>query len=68
MKNKKISWITPLCYVDVDLPIIKELQNVYDIYWFVILNSKDGENRRNTWREQKRAYFIYVADSSDTFS
>jgi hypothetical protein len=44
MKNKKISWITPLCYVDVDLPIIKELQHVYDIYWFVVLNSEDSKD------------------------
>lgn len=46
MTKKRISWITPTCYVDVDLPIIKELQSVYDIFWFVILQPKDGENTK----------------------
>ena len=44
--KKKISWITPTCYVDVDLPIINKLQVVYDIHWFVILQPKDGENTK----------------------
>jgi len=64
MKNKKISWITPLCYVDVDLPIIKELQSVYDIYWFVVLNSKDGENTKKyieeTLGENKNVHISYM--------
>ena len=37
MTKKKIAWITPSCFVDVDLPIIKELQIVYDIHWYVIV-------------------------------
>ena len=44
--KKRIAWITPTCYVDVDLPIIKELQTVYDIYWFVILMPKNGEDTK----------------------
>ena len=43
---KKIAWITPTCYVDVDLPIIKKLQTTYNIYWYVILLPKDGENTK----------------------
>lgn len=46
MAKKKIAWITPTCFVDVDLPIIKELQLVYDIHWFVVLQPKDGENTK----------------------
>lgn len=46
MAKKKIAWITPTCYVDVDLPIIKELQSVYNIHWFVVLQPKDGENTK----------------------
>lgn len=44
--KKKIAWITPSCFVDVDLPIIKELQIVYDIHWYVVLQPKDGENTK----------------------
>lgn len=46
MTKKKITWITPTCFVDVDLPIIKELQSVYNIHWIVILQPKDGENTK----------------------
>lgn len=41
---KRISWITPTCYVDVDLYIIKELCFQYNIHWIVILQPKDGIN------------------------
>ena len=35
-KRMKISWITPSNFVDVDLPIIEELQKEADIYWQVV--------------------------------
>lgn len=41
---KRISWITPTCYVDVDLYIIKELCSQYNIHWIIILQPKDGVN------------------------
>lgn len=41
---KKISWITPTCYVDVDLPIINKLRFTYEIYWIVILESNSGKD------------------------
>ena len=65
MGKKKISWITPTCYIDVDLPIIKEFQSVYDIHWFVILQPRDGENTKayieNVLGEEKivRIYYMW---------
>ena len=43
MNGYKISWITPSCYVDVDLPIVNQLRKDYDINWIVVLepNSSD---------------------------
>lgn len=41
---KKISWITPTCYVDVDLPIINKLRFVYEINWIVILEPNSGKD------------------------
>lgn len=35
--KKRIVWITPDCFLDVDLPIIKELQSYYDIYWQIVI-------------------------------
>ena len=34
---KKISWITPECYLDVDLPIINYLCKSFKIKWIVVL-------------------------------
>lgn len=43
----KISWITPSNFVDVDLPIIEELQNSNTIYWQVVSFSKVSDDLRN---------------------
>ena len=39
----RIAWVTPSSVIDVDLPIIAELQNKVEIYWQIIVghNSKD---------------------------
>ena len=36
-KRMKISWITPSSFVDVDLPIVAELQKEVDIYWQIVV-------------------------------
>lgn len=38
---KKIIWITADNFIDVDLPIIPELANKYDIKWFVVLSKSN---------------------------
>ncbi len=40
--KKRISWITPEAYIDVDLPIIRELSRIYEIYWQVVLTSSSS--------------------------
>lgn len=45
MEKKKIAWISPLCFVDVDLPIIKEMQSNNDIHWIVVLNEKGNDTK-----------------------
>lgn len=42
MQKKKISWITPEAYIDVDLPIVCELSKTYDILWQVVLTSSSS--------------------------
>ena len=34
---KKISWITPECFLDVDLPVIKQLRRYYQIKFIIVL-------------------------------
>ena len=36
----KIAWITPSAFVDVDLPIVADLQKVVQIYWQVVVYGK----------------------------
>ena len=40
MNNKSISWITPNYFLDVDLPIIKELSKTFIIHWIVLLSPR----------------------------
>ena len=35
--KKKIVWITPLCFYDVDWPIIGRLKEIYNIRWYVLI-------------------------------
>lgn len=43
----KISWITPSSFIDVDLPIVVELQKEIEIYWQVICLGKLNDDMRN---------------------
>ena len=40
----RVSWVTPSNFVDVDLPIIEELQHSIDIYWQVVFEGKVSED------------------------
>lgn len=40
MNKKKISWITPDCFIDVDLPIICILAKDYFIDWQIVIEKK----------------------------
>ena len=39
MNKKKISWITPSCFIDVDLPIINLLAKDYFIDWQIVVEN-----------------------------
>lgn len=43
----KISWITPTNFVDVDLPIIVELQKNCEIYWQVVSFGSVGDDMKH---------------------
>lgn len=43
----KIAWITPTPFVDVDLPIIAELQNNVEIYWQIVVFGKVYDDLKN---------------------
>lgn len=36
--KKKISWITPDYYLDVDLPIVNKLNRTFNIKWIIVIN------------------------------
>lgn len=39
----RIAWVTPYSFIDVDLPIIAELQNKVEIYWQIIVGKKSQD-------------------------
>lgn len=43
----RIAWITPSSFVDVDLPIVTELQKEIDIYWQVVEYGKVNNDMRD---------------------
>ncbi len=43
---KKIAWITPTCFIDVDLPIINHLCKAYKISWYIIVSSAEEMQAR----------------------
>lgn len=67
---KKISWITDECFLDVDLPIISQLQEKYYIFWQIVLTRgcdlNDCENYVNTILSEKDRKLIisYVVESN----
>lgn len=40
--KKKICWVTPDCFVDVDLPIIPHLLEFYDINWIILFKKTNN--------------------------
>lgn len=40
---KRLSWISPSYFVDVDLPIIAELQNDVEIFWQILSFGKTSQ-------------------------
>ena len=44
---KKIAWISPECFIDVDLPIIAELIKYFNIHWQIILEHDSRVNYDN---------------------
>lgn len=53
--KKKINWITPSYFIDVDLPIVKELSNRYEIHWIVLYGWRDSHDDEYFVREQVQA-------------
>lgn len=48
----RISWITPTSFVDVDLPVISELQKRAKIYWQVIVFGKVNDDLKSLIESQ----------------
>ena len=50
--KKKISWITPDYYIDVDLPIVDRLSQIFTIKWMIVIS-------RNASRIKKQYTIFY---------
>ena len=45
--HMRVSWITPSSLVDVDLPILFELQKEIEIYWQIVVHGRVNDDIRN---------------------
>lgn len=60
MEEKKITWVTPDCFVDCDIDIIPKLSQYFKIHWIVLLgkNSRFKENDFQTQDLKKENILI----------
>lgn len=59
--NKKICWITATYFLDVDLPIVPNLQKEFDIDWYIITNEKNEKQDEEYVRSKDcKSYEILV--------
>lgn len=42
MTRKNICWVTPDCFLDVDLPIVPHLLDKFDIHWIILFDQRDN--------------------------
>lgn len=50
MMKKKISWITPDYYIDVDLPIVDRLSQIFTIKWMIVISRNASIiDNKNLW-------------------
>ena len=65
---KRISWITPEAFIDVDLPIINFISDDYDINWLVVIgvnakiNYEEYVNGNLKSSQQAKTKFIYLKE------
>lgn len=51
MKIKKIFWITADYFIDVDYPIMKHINQKYDLYWLIVNSKRNVCNHQEGIRE-----------------
>lgn len=59
----RISWITPKSFIDVDLPIVAELQKEIEIYWQIIVEYIDEDTKQyveSLLKNSKRIKYEFV--------
>lgn len=42
----RVAWVTPKSFIDVDLPIVVELQREIEIYWQILVENLDDDTRQ----------------------
>ena len=51
--KKKICWVTPDCFIDVDIPIVSEITD-YDIHWIVLFNNKGNRFNESSFERYEK--------------
>lgn len=53
MKRKKICWVTPDWFVDVDVPIVPHLAKGYDIKWIIVFPWRNNRFKESDFEKYK---------------
>lgn len=64
---KQITWVTPDCFVDVDIPIVPLLLDQYDIHWIIIFYKENNRFKESDFdtllsdNHNLRISFVYTS-------
>ena len=58
MSKKKISWVTPDYFLDVDIPIVPNLLDEYDIIWIILFPWRNNRYKEEDLSKYAKKYLI----------
>ena len=56
MSKKKISWVTPDYFLDVDIPIVPNLLDEYDIIWIILFPWRNNRYKEEDLSKYAKKY------------
>lgn len=69
MSKKKISWVTPDYFLDVDIPIVPNLLDEYDIIWIILFPWRNNRYKEEDLSKYAKKYnnlsiFLFILNIS----
>lgn len=69
MSKKKISWVTPDYFLDVDIPIVPNLLDEYDIIWIILFPWRNNRYKEEDLSKYAKniitlVFFLFILNIS----